>query len=107
MLEAGLAVQAEDDSFYGFALARRISDMRGGLMVAHGTLYKALGRLTSAGLLEASWEDPEIAETQARPRRRLYRVTGEGEAALAAEVEQGLIENDSRARRTSPGAATA
>ncbi|MBA3339480.1 MAG: PadR family transcriptional regulator, partial [Geodermatophilaceae bacterium] len=43
-----------------------------------GTLYKALGRLTNAGLLDSWWEDPAIAEGEGRPRRRLYRITGAG-----------------------------
>ena len=52
-------------------------------LTAHGTLYKALGRLAEAGLLEARWEDAETAEAEGRPRRRLYRVTGAGASALA------------------------
>jgi PadR family transcriptional regulator, regulatory protein PadR len=84
ILEQGIALQAADSSFYGFSLAKRIaeSSASGGL-TAHGTLYKALARMTAAGLLEAEWEHPAIAEGANRPRRRLYRVTGEGERALA------------------------
>ena len=39
--------------------------------------------METAGLLESRWEDAAIAEAEGRPRRRLYRVTGLGEAALA------------------------
>ena len=79
ILEHGIAA----DSFYGFALARSLAD-DGSALTAHGTLYKALARMTEAGLLAAEWEDHAPAEAEGRPRRRLYRVTGEGAKALAA-----------------------
>ena len=50
-------------------------------LTAHGTLYKALGRLEEFGLLASRWEDAAAAE--GRPRRRLYELTGQG--AQAAE----------------------
>lgn len=78
ILEHGVA----NDEFYGFALARAIADDDTAL-TAHGTLYKALSRMTAAGLLAAEWEDPALAEAEGRPRRRLYRVTGEGQRVLA------------------------
>lgn len=81
--EAILAHGVANEPFYGFALARALSD-GGSALTAHGTLYKALTRMTTAGLLEATWEDAELAEADGRPRRRLYRVTGEGARALAA-----------------------
>jgi PadR family transcriptional regulator PadR len=69
---------------HGFLLARTIGDVTGQRqLTAYGTLYKALDRLERAGLLESHWEDPNFAATEARPRRRLYRVTTAGEAALA------------------------
>ena len=74
---------AANETFYGFALARSLA---GGdsTLTAHGTLYKALARMTDAGLLSAEWEDHAAAEAEGRPRRRLYRVTGEGARALSA-----------------------
>lgn len=78
----GVAVdlqQSGDGDCYGYALAKALAaDAQARRMIAHGTLYKALGRLTNAGLLDSWWEDPAIAEGQGRPRRRLYRVTGAG-----------------------------
>ena len=47
-------------------------------LTAHGTLYKALGRLEERGLLTSAWEDAAAAE--GRPRRRLYELTGRGSA---------------------------
>ena len=53
------------------------------LLIAHGTLYKALGRMEQAGLLGSRWEDPVAAADDGRPRRRFYQVTVAGEAAFA------------------------
>lgn len=74
---------SEDSDAYGFSVASALSAQGGKKLAAHGTLYKALARMTEAGLLEAHWEDPEIAESQSRPRRRLYSVTDHGKGALA------------------------
>lgn len=82
ILESGLALQAREGSFYGFALARHLSSRDGAALTAHGTLYKALSRMAESGILEASWEDPARAESDGRPRRRLYTVTAEGSRAL-------------------------
>ena len=87
VLECGLALQASDGSFYGFALARALSDHSGTELTAHGTLYKALGRMKDSGLLESTWEDSAVADAENRPRRRLYTVTGEGEKAYRTEAQ--------------------
>lgn len=74
------------DPFHGFELAKALADGEGARgLTAHGTLYKALGRLAEQGLLEAEWEEPEPAVREGRPRRRLYRITGEGERRVVAE----------------------
>jgi DNA-binding PadR family transcriptional regulator len=85
--------------FHGFSLARAMAEESGDArgLVAHGTLYKALGRLEDAGLLTSAWEDAEAAAAQRRPRRRLYEVTGEGERALAA-TRQALPAPQTRPR---------
>ena len=85
ILEIGLQLQTPDEGFHGFLLAAKMAetDDSAGL-TAHGTLYKALGRMAEMGLLDAAWEDPDLAEAAGRPRRRLYRVTPEGATALAA-----------------------
>jgi DNA-binding PadR family transcriptional regulator len=89
--------------FHGFEMARRLRDVdsaRG--LTAHGTLYKALNRMEQAGLLASRWEDPQIAADDGRPRRRLYRITATGEAAVAR------LEADAAARRRpDPGLAPA
>lgn len=86
ILEAGLDLRRDAvDEFHGFELARHIAEGEPGRrLTAHGTLYKALGRLEAGGLLASTWEDPDLAVEAGRPRRRLYHVTGQGERALAA-----------------------
>ena len=84
ILESGLALQASEGSFYGFALAKHLASRDGSALTGHGTLYKALSRMAESGILEASWEDPARAESEGRPRRRLYTITAEGTRALAA-----------------------
>ncbi len=47
-----------------------------------GTVYTTLRRLENRGLVRGSWEDPDIAEAERRPRRRYYELTPIGEAQL-------------------------
>src|SRR5437867_1515363 len=69
--------------FYGLTMVRALKERGHALpLMGQGTLYKALGRLKKAGLLEARWEPIESASAEGRPPRRFYRITGEGEAAL-------------------------
>ena len=85
-LEILEAASTRQDPFHGFELAKTLAGAEGSrALTAHGTLYKALGRLAEAGLLEAEWEDAETALRDGRPRRRLYRLTGEGARRLAVE----------------------
>jgi PadR family transcriptional regulator len=84
ILEVALELRrAGVSDFHGFAIAREIKAQgESRALTAHGTLYKALGRMERAGLLESEWEDADFAMGQGRPRRRLYRVTGLGERAV-------------------------
>ena len=86
ILGAALALRDEGhESFHGFGLARTLREQRGSRgLTAHGTLYKALGRLEERGLLASRWEDPAAAEGEGRPRRRLYELAAEG-ARVARE----------------------
>ena len=86
ILTAGVALAfGGAPEFHGYAVARELKDREEARrLTAHGTLYRALERLEQAGLLISRLEDPEVAAAEQRPRRRLYHVTGVGEAALAA-----------------------
>ena len=99
---AGRLQRAGQDDCYGYSLAKALAGDGDRRLVAHGTLYKALGRLTGAGLLDSQWEDASIAEAEGRPRRRLYRVTGAGIEALA---EARAAEADSTTGRAASSAA--
>ena len=86
ILGAALSMRsAGTATFHGFGLAHRLrEDSRSRALTAHGTLYKALGRLEEAGLLTSRWEDPAAAE--GRPRRRLYALTERGAATARPAV---------------------
>ena len=80
-----IAVARGANGVYGFALAQELAGEQGETkLVSHGTMYKVLDRLRRQGLLAAEWEDPEAAEAEGRPRRRIYQVTGAGVQALQA-----------------------
>lgn len=49
--------------------------------IPDGTVYPALRRLTTAGLLESRWEDKAEATASQRPPRKYYRLTTEGRDA--------------------------
>ena len=47
--------------------------------IGSGTLYPILQRLENAGWLTSEWESVDPSEA-GRPRRRLYKITGQGQA---------------------------
>jgi PadR family transcriptional regulator, regulatory protein PadR len=70
-------------TFHGFGIARQIQDNQGARrLTGYGTLYRALERLESRGLLRSWWEDPAAAARERRPMRRLYELTADGAAEL-------------------------
>jgi PadR family transcriptional regulator PadR len=72
---------------HGYALAKLTG-------LKSGTLYPILIRLADRGLVESCWQD----EPQpGRPRRHLYRLTADGQAAAAAVVA-ATAERQSRSR---------
>ena len=89
ILAAMVGIGSAEPDVHGFALAKLLTDQsRSRGLTSHGTLYKALARLEGAGLLTSRWEDAAVAEPEGRPRRRLYRVSADGRAALGAHVER-------------------
>ena len=65
---------------HGYAIISSLRDRSEGMFdLPEGTIYPALHRLEDAGLLVSTW-----AETDGR-RRRVYGLTDQGAAALAAE----------------------
>ena len=88
ILEAALELRQRGIAeAHGFLLAKELRDgTHARRLTAYGTLYKALDRLERAGHLASRWEDPQLAADEGRPRRRSYRVTLTGEAALAEAI---------------------
>lgn len=79
------------DEFHGYEMAKTLGDAGDTrLLTAYGTLYRALGRLETMGLVESRWEDPAIPARESRPARRLYTLTALGETA-ADEARRAQI----------------
>jgi transcriptional regulator len=67
---------------HGYAIARFIEDTTGdALLVEEGSLYPALYRMERRGWVEAEWGISELGR-----RAKVYRITDEGRAQLAAEM---------------------
>src|SRR5262245_21286556 len=88
------------DEFHGYEIAKRVGEAADAkLLTAYGTLYRALARLESMGLLESRWEDPHIAARESRPGRRLYTLTDAGETALEEAAKAQVVQPRQRFRR--------
>ena len=78
-----LALAARDR--HGYLIRRAVEEQTGGaLRLGAGTLYAAIRRLEDGGLIEESPWRPD-ADLDDR-RRRYYRLTNDGRAALRAET---------------------
>ena len=102
ILEAAAELQlAGQSEVHGYQLAGVVRDLRQARrLTASGTLYKALARLERDGFLASRWEDPSVGATESRPRRRFYRLTLEGEGALAEASASAPATQTSRAAAT-------
>ncbi len=80
------------ERLHGYALAKQIREQTGArTLIGHGTLYKALDRLEAQAFLRSEWEDPAVAAAENRPRRRLYEITGVGQAKLAEQQSPSRV----------------
>jgi DNA-binding PadR family transcriptional regulator len=68
-----------------------------------GTVHPILARLREAGWITSFWEDTDDPEQQGRPRRRYYRLTGDGEAAAYRALATGPAAGQSGLLRPQPG----
>jgi PadR family transcriptional regulator, regulatory protein PadR len=67
---------------HGYGIAQDVEELsEGRVLLTAGTLYGALNRLTGEGLVAQTRED--VVEGR---RRRYYRLTAAGQAALAEET---------------------
>lgn len=70
---------------HGYALIAGLRDRSGGVFdLAEGTVYPALHRLERDGLVASEWRDGTPR------RRRVYRLTPAGAAALASKQREWL-----------------
>src|SRR5688572_6941089 len=101
---AGLR-QEGNAEFHGYEIAKRLGEVGDRkLLTAYGTLYRALGRLETMGLLQSRWEDPVIPARENRPGRRLYTLTAAGEVAMQ-EAQKAAPETAPRRLRRRPASA--
>ena len=101
ILEVALSMLSSGQvAFHGFGLAQTMREQsQAHSLTAHGTLYKALGRLEEFGLLTSHWED--AAAVEGRPRRRLYELTKQG-----AQAAQKARAGKTKAHRGAPRVAS-
>jgi PadR family transcriptional regulator PadR len=75
-----------DRELYGYQIAQEIRERSGGAFApSEGSLYPALHRLEADGALTAEWRAGDRG-----PRRRYYRITEKGGAALTAHEREWL-----------------
>jgi len=71
---------------HGYAIMQAVEARSGGRTSLHaGTLYRALSRLLTSGLIEELAEAPR---PEADERRRYYRVTEQGRRVASAEARR-------------------
>jgi PadR family transcriptional regulator PadR len=77
-LDLVVLASLRDEPGHGYATIGRLRERTGGeLVLLEGTLYPVLHRLEAAGLVASDWT------TVRGRRRRVYRLTRRGAAALA------------------------
>jgi DNA-binding PadR family transcriptional regulator len=84
-----ILVALADGPVHGYAIAREVDDLSDGRVVmGPGTLYGSLQRMQAVGLIEET--DNPGEEGLHAERRRYYRMTPLGSAALRVESERLL-----------------
>lgn len=72
---------------HGYGIMKQVqADSQGKVSMGPGTLYGSLGRMIDAGLIRES--DRKVDAEMDDQRRVYYRITGEGQQALEAELER-------------------
>lgn len=84
-----LGILAEGDS-YGYAILQRVSQLSGGdLAWSDGMLYPLLHRLERLDYVSTEWGASDSGR-----RRKHYRLTDDGRAALAEQRRQWSVMSD-------------
>lgn len=100
-LTMSILLALADGEAHGYALMKEIERQSGGVLKpGTGSLYAALQRLIDAGFIEEAPHEPAPGED---PRRKHYRITGDGRMATRAEAERMLrVLKIARARSLAP-----
>ena len=98
-LSATVVLQAVANGYgYGFD----IMDATG---LPSGTVYPALRRMETSGMVTAKWESAATAQREQRPARKYYDVTRSGQIALAEAAERYRLPSRPAARAGKPSTA--
>ena len=77
-----------DGQAHGYEIRRDVERRsQGSVRLDPGTLYRHIGRLLDAGVIEESSQRPDDDD----PRRRYYTLTDEGVTAVEAEAERMAV----------------
>ncbi len=72
---------------HGYAIMKQVDvDSNGKVKMGPGTLYGSIGRMIDAGFVRES--DKKVDPTMNDERRVYYKITGEGQRALSAELQR-------------------
>ena len=69
----------------GYVYGFEVMDATG---LPSGTVYPALRRMETSGLVESSWESEAAAQRDGRPARKYYEITAAGRDELAEAVRR-------------------
>ncbi len=84
MIELPILGLLKESPLHGYELKKRLGETLGFLWgVSYGSLYPALRRLESKGLVSGSW-----AASDNNRRARFYQLTAKGQKLLLASLEQ-------------------
>jgi len=79
-----LLVMLREESSYGYALVTRLEEEFEFEAMNPGTLYRTLRQMENEGLCKSEWE---TSTSEGGPARRMYSITGTGEAHLDSWAE--------------------
>ncbi len=80
MVPITLALLEEENS-HGYELMERMEEEFGFEQINPGSVYRTLRQMENEGLCSSEWD---LSSESGRPPRRMYAITEEGEAYLAA-----------------------
>jgi DNA-binding PadR family transcriptional regulator len=76
-----------DSEKHGYAIMKQVeADSEGKVSMGPGTLYGSLKRMLESGLVAES--DKKVDPDMDDQRRIYYKITGQGQQALSAELER-------------------